>query len=280
MADYRLRFTGRFAFISKYRQGTKTALQVDVLGMNMAFNGDLGSTAHATYLAISREQVQPFGILPAHFSTFAPSRHATGADQLLVWSLDGYDVSFSGAQVAPLELKEWEKVPDLNLLDSSTHFNKALLDAQLPANGPVSARVNFTTGTFGWEQFDLPKRVSFEPLITQEPKGPFLAMLPDLVNVDLKGTMNAPFAISLRRRSDGTKGSIVVVPSDVDPLVITVSNVCSRPSHEDDREFAAYYDVLHDPKQCLERLIPFVSRERTMGARTDCTGVAQASYEG
>ena len=61
---------------------------------------------------------------------------------------------------------------------------------------------------------------------------------------------------------------------------MTVSNVCPRPSHEDDREFAAYYDLLDDPKQCLERAVPFVTRERVMGARTDCTGVARAGYEG
>ena len=61
---------------------------------------------------------------------------------------------------------------------------------------------------------------------------------------------------------------------------MTVSNVCPRPSHEDDREFAAYYDLLDDPKQCLERAVPFVTREPVMGARTDCTGIAKASYEG
>jgi hypothetical protein len=278
MAEYRLRFTGRFTFVSKYRAGTKVALQVDVLGMNMAFNGDLGSTAHATYLTVSREQVQPFGVLPAHFSAFAPSRQASGADQLLVWCLDGYDVSFSGADASPIDLKDWEKVPDLNTLHGAARFNKALLDPQLPANGPVTSRFSFATGAFGWEQFDPVKRVSFEPLITQTPKGPFRDNLPDVVNVDLKATGHAPFGIALRRRSDGMKGSIVLIPSS-GPLVVTVSNVCPRPSHEDDREFAAYYDLLDDPKQCLERAVPFVTRERVMGARTDCTGVARAGYE-
>lgn len=279
MADYRLRFTGRFVFVSKYRHGTKTALQVDALGMNMGYNGDLGSTAHATYLAVSREQVQPLGNLPAHFSVIAPSRRASGADQLLVWCLDGCDVGVSGVDAASVDLKDWDKVPDLNTLGGAARFNTALLDPQLPVNSPVSARFRFSTGEFSWEQFDAQKRVSFEPLITQAPKGPFGDMLPDLVNVDLKASGQAPFGIALRRRGDGTKGSIVLIPSEAGPLVVTVSNVCPRPNHEDDREFAAYYDVLQDAAQCLQRAVPFVSRAPTMGARTDCNGIARAGYE-
>jgi hypothetical protein len=246
MAEYRLRFGGRFVFVSKYQKGTTTALQVDVLGMNMGFNGDLGCTAHATYLTVSREQVQPFGVLPAHFSAFAPSRQASGADQLLVWCLDGYDVTFSGVDASPIALKDWERVPDLNTLHGAAHFNKALLESQLPTNGPVNSRFSFATGAFGWEQFDPVMRVSFEPLITQTPKGPFRDHLPDVVNVDVMATGDAPFGIALRRRSDGMKGSIVLIPA-AGPLVVTVSNVCPRPSHEDDREFAAYYDLLDHP---------------------------------
>jgi hypothetical protein len=247
--------------------------------MNMAFNADLGSSSHSTFLAIPRRRVQPLGVVPAHFSMFETSGKPEVAEQLFVWCLDGYDVGFTGVTANGVTL-DFDQVPDLLKLHPDSSFDRSLLGPNPPANGPISARFCFKSGSFRSVQVVTDKLVSFEPLITKKPKGPFSSKLPDIATVDLDGDAGA-FAIKLRKRSDGASGSIVVVPGDDerDVVTISVSNVCGRANSDDDREFAAYYDTLADPKQCLERRVPFVEVRETMGARTDCTGIAQAAYE-
>jgi hypothetical protein len=59
---------------------------------------------------------------------------------------------------------------------------------------------------------------------------------------------------------------------------VTISNLCVEGGSDEDREFAAYYDVLKEPPHPLERLVPYSIEHRQLGAKADCGGKSAAYY--
>src|SRR5687767_5532814 len=144
----------------------------------------------------------------------------------------------------------------------------------------VSGRFTFLAGSFTCYKFAAAKRVSFEPLHHEKPDAEPVTELADVVDVDLE--IQQEVSLQLRRHSDGAVSTIVIRPllaSDRFAPVVIISNLCTRESRLHDPEFAAYYDLLVDPPQGRDRLIPYEKVTPVHGGDSACTGCGTTFYQ-
>jgi hypothetical protein len=147
----------------------------------------------------------------------------------------------------------------------------------------VAARFHFTAGHARALQFDEHKRVSFEPLEELAPQLQQEHPLPDAIEVDLWRKDNTtPLSLSLSN-GDGVPRSVVIARRTADtdpPVVISITNLCAQrgSAGADDREFAAYYDLMEQPPAPRHRLVPRAAPAPAEGAKADCAGVATVEF--
>jgi hypothetical protein len=277
-SDFRLRFVGRFVFA--WTGDAEKPTEIIAVAPNMGFNPDLHSDEHHAFVTVPREFVKARVSSFATMSTFAPDAEPNAGSELFLWDASGNDVLFEGFQRNPITLSDWDSLPDLGVLNGGK-VNRALLERPIAGDGPVAARFRLTGGHVRVVQFEEDKRVCFEPLEEMTPQGPHDRYLPDAVEVDLmRGDNTTPLSMTLVSSRDGAKRSIVVARPTADgdpPVVISITNLCTHRGHHglDDREFAAYYDLMQEPKASRERLIPHAATAPVEGARSDCAGLAK-----
>ena len=278
--DFRLRFVGRFVFA---KTGGSQPSELVAVAMNMGFNSHVKSDPHHIYITVPREFVQTDASSFATLSTFVPSPDGHAGAELFIWDAEDAEVTISGVRAEPLTLEAWDTVPDLGKLTNGGLLDAKLLRGAVRAGGPVAARFHFTAGRALAVQFDAGKRVSFEPMDERAPQGPHKDPLPDAVEIDLFRQDNTtPLSLTLVGR-DGAERSIVVARRTADsdpPVVIGITNLCVHrgSTRLDDREFAAYYDLMEAPPASRERLVPYAAATPMEGARADCTGVAGGDF--
>jgi hypothetical protein len=277
--DFRLRFVGRFVFATT----GKPTSEIVVIALNMAFNPDLQSDPHRTFVTVPRASVKTRVSSFATLSTFAPTERGTALDELFVWDAGGNEVSLAGVGRTPITLSAWGSVPDLGQM-TGDHINPEMIRGPIVAGGAVTARFHILTGAVRAFQFDPLKRVSFEPLEELAAQTAQTKPLPDAIEVDLHSEDTlTPICFSLRSQRESTLRSIVVPRpnSDADPPVtISITNLCSQRggSSTDDREFAAYYDLMTNPPPARKRLVPHTTATPSEGAKADCTGLATVGF--
>lgn len=259
---YRIRFVGRFVFACK--GDVKSVSQVTALGMDMCYDEDLPTNRHRLFLTAQRPSVQPLGNRRADFSLFAVTEVAGVFDQLLVWDVDGYDLSVN-AETGGIGL-DFTKMQDLYTLSGGGTFDDR---KWLDHSSPARLRLALDSGTIVADELE-GQMMAFKELQEDiDPNKPLDKVVTDFVEARVTAPLN--LVVTLTRRSDGRRSSIVLTPSDMEgggPL-ITISNVCPAPGSPQDVEFATYYNVLTKPPQALRRQIPY-TMNRDEGSRADC----------
>jgi hypothetical protein len=274
--SYVVRFVGRFVFAYQGPQEGPTS--VAALAINMGFNQDLGCEAHRVMLTAPRPQVEVVGVRRADLTLFSPTQKPSERAQVLVWDLAGHDIRLAEGATGGLSLNTWETVPDLKKLSQGTLRHDVL--SATPQRSPIASRLFVSSGALMPVFFDPNKRVAFEPYGETQPQLPDKGVpLPDAV--DLAITTDGPLTLRLTRHADEAASSVAILParSAADsPVVVTVTNLCTRSGSDDDREFAAYYDLLSSPVQARRRRVPFNVAGPQMGRHADCTGIATVGY--
>jgi hypothetical protein len=284
---YLLRFVGRFVFA--YEGNNKTPGNVTALAMRMTANRDLQFSPHRLFLTVPRSHVKTLGVRRADMTVFEPAKGLDFNAQLFIWDLEGHDAWPVGDR-SGFTLAYWDDVPDVGVLASPQYptkgkaapplpFNKDFVDPVKPPPGPVAFRVFFANGDFTPRKLDFAKKASFEPLGHGEPYEVPTEDVPDVIDIEVK--VDGPLYLNLRRHVDGAPSSIAITPAEspsLEPLVVTVTNLCTEQGSEYDREFAAYYDVLQEPPHPRARLIPYGSPTRQEGADSACTNCSTVNY--
>jgi hypothetical protein len=281
--DFRVRFVGRFVFACEGQVNHPS--RIDALAVNMGYNADLHSDSHHTLLTVQRRHVSPRVSSFANHSAYAPTVAPDVDAEVFIWDVSESDVEFHGHAGGNFSFEGWDDVPDLGKLAGGGRVDKDLVLKPLGTRSPVSSRFRLASGLVRAVQFEEGKRVRFDPLEEEAPQGAPDAKLPDAVEIDLKASARTtPLTITVTSHRDGRRRSIVVpapavdVQSGGEPVVISITNLCAAraPVTGDDREFAAYYDVMTEPHHPRHRLVPFTTA--ALGGRNDCTGVAKAEF--
>lgn len=277
MSDsYIVRFVGRFVFA--YQGPKENPTSVVALAVDMTFNRDLGGEAHRVMLTAPRSKVEALGARRADLTLFCPSKGASEGAQILAWDLGGHDTLVAEGAPGGLRLNSWDDVPDVRHLSGGS-FRRDVLSADRQ-HGPVACRFRIAAGSLTPVYFDQLKRVAFAPYGEVQPKPTEPSVpLPDAVEVGI--ATDGVLPLQLTRHGDGVASSIIILPALHDaesPVVVTITNLCTRPGADDDREFAAYYDLLSQPAQARRRLVPFNVAGPQMGRHADCTGIATLGH--
>jgi hypothetical protein len=267
MSQFIVRLYGRFVYLVPLERGSKgrgigtCAIAVDPKADPSLPNRIL---RHRVLMTIPRAALGEATHRPPLFDITA------GADihraEHCVWDLHGCEVTIGSGRGAFRLIEGGSKqkpivLPNMSLLHQAADFDMRCLKVGAKG-GLISTVVKFQGNTGTTNQVESGES-NFAPFADPTNTSPVLkgALLADMIEIPFD---DAPH-IAIKRRRDREPATLPIVEDrkDSEPVIISLSNICSASVQDIDEEFAAFYRVLKKFPKRDERLVPVV------GARFD-----------
>jgi hypothetical protein len=257
---------GRFCLIPEGRIGAANSLiheRVHLVGVRVNKNAALDFDPHFMTLAVPLTCVRFFTKRP-DFTTATNHPDPRQVDELYLWNLSDCDVTLSGATDAKVTLPAANDKEDVPNLIELVPAGVAVLAPEFHTDRQRSAAdcvMTIEAGTVTPLSPVGARQIEYQPLDESlAPTGIKRDIAEGLeVSVPAVGT---EMTLNVHRRTDNVRWSITIekdVVTKKDP-VVTLGNSCGCVVNSDivrrDEEFAAYYELLKDPGQSRQRLIP------------------------
>lgn len=261
---------------------------LQVIGVDMRRNPLARFTPHFMRLSVPASCIEAFTRTPDGTS-FSHDTDPAQIEEYYVWDLAQCDVRLSGLDERRGFTTEFSADEQFSFLNDLVATGNAALDGAVTADPINSAATCVVTLPSGAVRPLSPlggRIVSYQPFDGNrafEPRP--RKSVADGAEIALSA-LGSSVTFEVRRRTDGVRWSVVVGRDVVarnivtpggkiepsDPIV-TISNTCGCTVNttfiERDEEFAAYYELLENPPQFDERLIPIAERSILVASGCD-----------